>query len=82
VHPVRRIWSSVTPVGIQLGWWLTQLRDGQEPVANPEEVERCFWITAPQLHTLENPLGSMEAFMAAWAAGEFKMPMRFPALPR
>lgn len=73
VRPVRRLWSSITPWGVALAWWLADLPTDAAPVATPAEVESIHWYTIDEMRDLAELLESNHAFLAALARGEFSL---------
>lgn len=73
VHPVRRLWESQTQSGVLLKWWRVLLAEGQEPVPNPEEVARCFWMEPEEILQRRETLLSNRQFLTALAADEFRL---------
>ena len=70
VRPLRRIWRSVTPWGVDLAWWLADLAAGATPTPNLEEVESVHWLTPEEMVRLPGLLESNREFLRAWADGE------------
>jgi len=68
--PVRRIWRSVTPWGVDLAWWLADLPADAEPTPNPAEVESVHWHTPDELARLPELLESNRRFLDALASGK------------
>lgn len=80
--PVRRLWRNVTPFGVRLAWWLTELPDDSTPIPNPDEVETVFWEPARTLVARVDLLVSMRQFFAACRGGEIPtLPPGFPQIP-
>jgi len=73
VRPLRRVWRSVTPWGVPLAWWLSELDSGQPITLNLQEVESLHWLTADQMLGLAQLLESNLAFLDALAAGEIDL---------
>jgi 8-oxo-dGTP diphosphatase len=67
--PIRRLWQSVTPWNVELGWWLVEINATAEPVANPQEVETFHWLTAAEIRELPRLLASNLEFLDAWENG-------------
>lgn len=65
IRPIRRIWESVTPWQVHLSWWLADLPDDTQPVANPDEVESVHWMTGAELAALPDGLPSNLEFLDA-----------------
>jgi len=73
ILPIRRLWQSVTPWGVGLAWWLSDLPPGEEPIPNPAEVESVGWYSPEEMAALPGLLESNRAFLEALAAGEFDL---------
>jgi 8-oxo-dGTP diphosphatase len=71
VRPVRRLWQSVTPWGVELAWWLAELPSGAEIQPAPAEVASIHWHTPATMLELEELLESNRHFLAALERGEF-----------
>lgn len=71
--PVRRIWQSTTPWGVQLAWWTAALRPGAVPVAAPAEVESWHWQTLDEIARLPALLASNHEFLRRLAGGEITL---------
>ena len=69
VKPVRRIWQSVTPWGVDLAWWLADLAADADPVPNPTEVESLHWHTPQEMAGLPELLESNRDFLDALESG-------------
>ncbi|HEY1600612.1 MAG TPA: NUDIX domain-containing protein [Pirellulales bacterium] len=63
VTPVRRLWRSKTQWGIDLAWWLADLAEDAQPIANPAEVQSIHWFTVEQLELLDGLLDSNREFL-------------------
>jgi 8-oxo-dGTP diphosphatase len=73
VLPRRRVWTSVTPWGVQLAWWRADFSDGSPLRPNPAEVESIHWHTPTEMAELSDLLESNRQFLAALAAGQFRL---------
>ena len=73
IDPLRRLWRSVTPWGVELFWWLAELHPAAEPVANPAEVAGVYWHTPAEMAALAGLLESNRQFLAAMASGEIAL---------
>jgi 8-oxo-dGTP diphosphatase len=71
-NPRRLLWRSVTPWGIELAWWLTEIAATMEPVANPLEVETFQWLCAAEMRLLPQLLASNVEFLNAWESGQIE----------
>ncbi len=70
VRPLRRIWRSVTPWKVRLGWWLVEIEGEENPLANPAEVESVHWYTAAEMARLDDLLPSNRQFLELVNRGE------------
>jgi len=70
VSPLRRCWRSVTPWGTNLAWWLANLDQSAEPVANPDEVAEVHWLSPAEIRVTKGILPSLPPFVDAWERGE------------
>ncbi len=70
IRPVRRVWQSTTPWGVELAWWLGQLEERAELVPNPREVASTHWLTRDEMLARAELLESNRHFLAALAAGQ------------
>ncbi|MEM9585830.1 MAG: NUDIX domain-containing protein [Planctomycetota bacterium] len=70
VDPVRRCYRSVTPWGTNLAWWLAELADNIQPVANPAEVAEVHWMNREEICSARDMLPSLPTFIEAWDRGE------------
>jgi 8-oxo-dGTP pyrophosphatase MutT (NUDIX family) len=68
---VGPLWTSVTPWGVSLAWWLADVEAHHEAVPNPQEVAACWWLSVEEIRRLPDLLSSNLEFLAAWAAGDF-----------
>jgi 8-oxo-dGTP diphosphatase len=73
VHPVRRVWQSITSWNVSLVWWLAELPLNAILAPNPAEVESVHWVTREELPDWPGLLASNRDFLAALAAGEFTL---------
>jgi len=73
VHPLRRIWQSVTPWNVELSWWLAELDPAAKPRPNPLEVESCCWLSAAEIRGLPQLLPSNLEFLDACDRGEIRL---------
>lgn len=71
VRPVRRLWQSTTPWGVELAWWLAALEPNDHPLPNPSEVESIVWLTGEQMRLTPGLLESNRHFLDALAREEF-----------
>ena len=75
VEPRERLWHSVTPWGVSLAWWLTNLAEDEIIQAEPSEVESIHWLSAKEMVALPELLESNHHFLAAWERREFMLPI-------
>ena len=73
VHPVRRLWRSITPWKVPLAWWLCGLGEAVEIRPDPREVESTQWLRPEELAATEDLLESNRHFLAAWQRNEFDL---------
>jgi 8-oxo-dGTP diphosphatase len=73
VSPVRCVWRNVTRWGVSLAWWLAEMSDEVQPLANPEEVESIHWLTPEEMVTLPNLLDSNREFLQLAINGEINI---------
>jgi 8-oxo-dGTP pyrophosphatase MutT (NUDIX family) len=73
VQPVRRLWRSCTPWGVELAWWLATLELSAQPVPNPREVESYVWLTAAEMRATPALLESNQHFLDALGRAEFQI---------
>jgi 8-oxo-dGTP pyrophosphatase MutT (NUDIX family) len=67
VRPLRLVWRSTTPWGVELAWWAAELLS--EVRCNPAEVASCHWYTAEEMAQLPGLLESNRQFLAMLAEG-------------
>jgi 8-oxo-dGTP diphosphatase len=73
INPLRQVWRSVTPWKVQLSWWLADMANGQQPRANPAEVESVHWYTAAEMARLDDLLTSNQEFLDLVISGEIRL---------
>jgi 8-oxo-dGTP diphosphatase len=71
--PIRPLWSSITPWGVSLAWWLATIDAQSTPQPNPLEVASCDWLTVAEFRGREKVLASNLAFLDAWKRGAFSI---------
>ena len=71
VRVCGHLWTSQTRWGTKLEWLVCQRVAGQEPIANPQEVEECLWMSPQMLQNHQDLLGSMPEFLDSFLAGHF-----------
>ena len=64
IQPVRRLWTSVTPWGVSLAWWLAGLSEELTPNPNAQEVESVHWLSSEEILALPELLESNRDFLA------------------
>jgi 8-oxo-dGTP diphosphatase len=70
-RPLRRLCESVTPWRVHLAWWLAEIDDHAELVAQPLEVESFDWLTVAEIRALPQLLASNLEFLDGWEGGSF-----------
>ena len=73
IHPLRRVWTSVTRWQIELHWWRAHLDEEAALRANPAEVESIHWFTAEAMLADETLLSSNREFLTAVASGQIEL---------
>ncbi|MDB4539510.1 NUDIX domain-containing protein [Saprospiraceae bacterium] len=73
VRPIRSLWTSTSPTGVELFWWVVEVEDGQEIMPNPAEVASIEWLTVDQIRRLPKLLASNVEFFESLAKGEFSL---------
>jgi len=73
VRPVRRLWHSTTPWGVDLAWWLAAPGPDDHPLPNPAEVESIVWLTGDEMRLTPGLLESNRHFLDALARAEFRL---------
>jgi 8-oxo-dGTP pyrophosphatase MutT (NUDIX family) len=73
IVPHKRIWSSLTPWGVQLAWWRAEIAPECQLCPNPAEVESIHWCTAAEMAQLPELLESNRRFLEALARGELRL---------
>jgi len=63
VTPLRRLWNSVTPWGVDLAWWHAALPETAALAPNPDEVASVHWFTMAELDALDGLLESNHEFL-------------------
>ena len=77
VHPLQRLWQSVTPWHVALSWWHAEIEGELHP--DPAEVESIHWFTPSEILQQTPLLASNRDFLAAWQAGAFELkPLQLP----
>ena len=71
VRPLRSLWTSTSPTGVELFWWIVEIPNGQHLLPNPAEVASIGWLTIDQIRRLPNLLASNVDFLASLDKGEF-----------
>jgi 8-oxo-dGTP diphosphatase len=73
IEPLRRLWQSTTPWGVELAWWQGAVADAESLVPNPAEVESYHWLLPHEMLEHEKLLESNRQFLAAVAAGQITL---------
>jgi 8-oxo-dGTP diphosphatase len=73
IRPLRRVWQSTTRWQVELAWWLGEVPPQTVLTANPAEVASVHWLSPAEMLTETRMLESNRGFLAALAAGEFKL---------
>jgi len=73
VRPIKRVWNSVSPSGVELCWWFAELDVSSEPVPNPAEVASVHWMTPGELAAHPKTLVSNRLFLEAICQGEVQL---------
>ncbi len=71
--PVRRLWQSVTPWGVELDWWMVELHADAILLPNVEEVAEVEWLQPAEIRELDGLLESNHHFFEAWDRGELSL---------
>jgi 8-oxo-dGTP pyrophosphatase MutT (NUDIX family) len=67
IRPLRLVWRSTTPWGVELAWWLADLTG--EIRSNPAEVASCHWHSAEEMAAMPDLLESNREFLAMLERG-------------
>jgi len=73
IRPLRRLWQSTTRWQVELAWWLGEVPSQTVLTANPAEVASVHWLSPAEMLAETRMLDSNRGFLAALAAGEFKL---------
>ncbi len=73
VEPIRSVWRSVTPRGVHLSWWLTNIAVDAKLLPNPAEVAAVNWWTEQRMFRDDMLLVSNREFLESLARGEFSL---------
>ena len=73
VRPLKPIWTSFTPTGVELFWWSAEILDGQQITPNLTEVESFHWLQLAEIRELPELLASNVAFFQSLERGEFQL---------
>lgn len=68
-EPVRLMWRSITPWGVQLAWWFVEIAADAIPRPNALEVEWFDWLSVADIRSLPRLLASNAEFLDEWEAG-------------
>lgn len=72
VRPIRSLWTSTSPTGVELFWWIVEVQDGQQIMPNPAEVASIEWLTVEQIRRLPKLLASNVQFFESLDKGDFR----------
>ena len=73
VQPIRSIWRSRSPSGVELFWWQAIVEPNQSIQPNANEVAAVHWLNIHQIRRLPNLLASNVQFFESLEQGEFKL---------
>ena len=73
VVPIRCLWQSTTSWNVHLAWWLAELTNPTQLLANPAEVQSFQWLTPTAIRALPELLESNHFFLDAWERGDFDL---------
>jgi 8-oxo-dGTP diphosphatase len=73
MRPIREIWTSVSPWGVELTWWIGQLDPQSVCTPCAAEVESFEWMTAAQMAELPGLLESNRHFLEALRRGDIDL---------
>ena len=71
--PIKRLWRSSTPRGVQLSWWQTRIAEGTTFTMNPDEVAEVMWLGADQILELPDVLESNRKFLQQLVLGKIQL---------
>lgn len=72
ICPVNKVWESVTPWGVQVSWFVAEIKSGHL-VIDESEVAECFWWTKEEFQSSNSLLESNAEFFSALDAGEIDL---------
>jgi 8-oxo-dGTP pyrophosphatase MutT (NUDIX family) len=67
----EHLWTSETRWGTRLEWVRCSRRGAQSPQPNPAEVAEYLWLSAEDMVSRSDLLGSMPDFLSEYASGRF-----------
>ena len=73
VTPIKRVWSCLTPRGVELNFWQVSFVGQQMIKIDPNEVEFYAWHAPDSLREQFNLISSAAPFLDAWEAGEVEL---------
>ena len=73
VTPMKRVWSCLTPRGVELNFWQVSFVGEQTIKIDPNEVEFYAWHSPDSLREQFNLISSAAPFLDAWEAGEVEL---------
>ena len=69
VDPLRQVWQSRAPWGVDLHWWQVTCAEPQRMICNPQEVAWARWMNWADLQEVKDLLQSNVEFLQALQAG-------------
>ena len=69
VDPLRQVWQSRAPWGVDLHWWQVTCAEPQRMICNPQEVAWARWMSWADLQEVKDLLQSNVEFLQALQAG-------------
>ncbi len=73
VGSLRRIWQSVTPWDVSLGWWQVVLDTPDDLHPSPQEVAEVKWLSTLEMLAMPDLLESNRQFLDALQRGEVEV---------
>ena len=72
-QPIRRVWTSRTPRGVELFWWIATIPRDAPLIANPDEVSEVHWWSIEQMIDCPALLTTNREFLAKIACGSITL---------